>query len=263
MVRTMLCGLVCLGLAGALPAAAGEGKAVDLVQKRLAELKAMQAKVEAVKSKDVEAAFPGVQFVTVHFPIWPVGVATPPPLKSQNLFAVDKGGKLHHFTDAKGLEKFARTHLAPDLGPKDGATAALAWVALTQAFVQDGYYKFTIDPNNTINAKGPDGFMWGAVLEVVPEAGNKGSLSVKLQFDKAGKLVSVTEENKVVRGMRPRCQATRLLHPDPVIRAICEDSLLVLGRLAEGYLNEQRATASPELRQAIDRIWKRIVEEGR
>ena len=70
-------------------------------------------------------------------------------------------------------------------------------------------------------------------------------------------------ENKVVRGMRPRCQATRLLDPDPLIREICEQDLLVMGRAAQGYLMEQRATASPELRRAIDRVWQKILDEGR
>jgi serpin B len=55
----------------------------------------------------------------------------------------------------------------------------------------------------------------------------------------------------VVRGIRPRCPATRLLDPDPVLRATCEDSLLVLGQLAQDYLLEQRATAGPELTRPL------------
>ena len=56
---------------------------------------------------------------------------------------------------------------------------------------------------------------------------------------------------------------TRLLDPDPLIREICEQDLLVMGRAAQGYLMEQRATASPELRRAIDRVWQKILDEGR
>lgn len=253
---------VCLGLT-AVPASAGEKKGTPVaeVQKHLDKLKSPQAKVEAVKSKNVAAAFPNVEFVTVHYAMWPVGVAPPQTLKSQNLFAVDKDGKLHHFTDAKGLEKFAQGHLAPTRKVEERHTAAEAWVMLTAAFVQDGFYKFKSP--TVLHVKGTEGFVFRAILEVEPDAGNKGSLTATLQFDKAGKLLSVEEDNKVVRGARPRCQATYLLHEDPVIRAICEDSLLVMGRLAESYLMEQRATASPELRREIDRIWKRIVEEGR
>ena len=67
----------------------------------------------------------------------------------------------------------------------------------------------------------------------------------------------------MVRGMRPRCQATLLLHPDPLVREIAEQDLLVLGRLAREYLLEQRAKANPDLRRQIDRIWKQIEVEGR
>jgi hypothetical protein len=66
-----------------------------------------------------------------------------------------------------------------------------------------------------------------------------------------------------MRGIRPRCQATLLLHADPLVRAIAEQDLLVLGRYARGYLLEQRANASEELRREIDRIWRQIEVEGR
>jgi hypothetical protein len=36
-----------------------------------------------------------------------------------------------------------------------------------------------------------------------------------------------------------------------------------MGRAAEEYLAEQRESASPELRDAIDRIWHKIVSEDR
>ena len=49
----------------------------------------------------------------------------------------------------------------------------------------------------------------------------------------------------------------------PSIGAIVEDDLLIMGRAARPYLDEQRAKAPPALRRAIDRIWQRIVDEGR
>jgi len=36
-----------------------------------------------------------------------------------------------------------------------------------------------------------------------------------------------------------------------------------MGRSAKTYLDEQRAKAGPKLKKAIDRIWQRIVDEGR
>jgi hypothetical protein len=63
--------------------------------------------------------------------------------------------------------------------------------------------------------------------------------------------------------VRPICQATKLLDPDPVVRRMAEDAILVMGRAAEEYLSEQRARATPALRAAIDQIWQRILIEER
>jgi hypothetical protein len=44
---------------------------------------------------------------------------------------------------------------------------------------------------------------------------------------------------------------------------MAEQDLLIMGRAARGYLDEQRARATPALRKAIDRIWERILEGDR
>ena len=105
--------------------------------------------------------------------------------------------------------------------------------------------------------------MIGATTNVVPEMGNKGSLTAELWFDGKGAFVKAVEQIAIVRGIRPRCQAKRLLDPDPVIRAICEQDILVMGQAAKAYLMEVRASASPELQQAIDRLWQQILDEKR
>lgn len=84
-----------------------------------------------------------------------------------------------------------------------------------------------------------------------------------LTFDWAGKLVKVVDEAIVVAGPRPICQATKLLDPDPIVRGMAEQIILVMGRAAKEYLNEERAKASHELQKAIDRIWQKILDEGR
>jgi hypothetical protein len=43
---------------------------------------------------------------------------------------------------------------------------------------------------------------------------------------------------------------------------MAEQDLLVMGRAAKPYLDEQRAIASPELRDEIDRVWQQILREG-
>jgi hypothetical protein len=59
--------------------------------------------------------------------------------------------------------------------------------------------------------------------------------------------------------MRPICQATKLLDPDPIVRKMAEQDLLIMGAAARDYLLEQRAKAGPELQAAIDRIWERML----
>jgi hypothetical protein len=44
---------------------------------------------------------------------------------------------------------------------------------------------------------------------------------------------------------------------------MAEQDLLVMGRSAKPYLDQIRASARPQLQQAIDRIWQRILNEGR
>src|SRR5262249_41407465 len=197
-------------------------------------------------------------------PEWPVARVPAEPLKSRNLFAVDKAGKELHLTDAKGLETFFKDHL-PAVKPNQPLRDVVeVWLRLSQEFIQDGYYKFTFNRNQGFGAGGGGMHMEGGTLDVVPEMGNKGHLRAEIWVDDTtGKVVKVVEDNKVVRGVRPRCQATRLLDHDPVIRAICEQDLLVMGRAAYSSLMEQRAAARPALRRAIDRIWQQILDEGR
>jgi hypothetical protein len=129
---------------------------------------------------------------------------------------------------------------------------------VSQQFVQDGFYQFTI-PDKEIagNAQKMTG---KAVVE--PKGGNKGYLAVTMTFE-GDKLSKAVEENTVKPGVRPICQATKLLDPDPIVRGMAEQCILVMGSAAREYLLEQRVTASPELQEAIDRIWRRIVDEER
>ena len=63
--------------------------------------------------------------------------------------------------------------------------------------------------------------------------------------------------------MRPICQSTKLLDSDPIVRKMAEQDLLIMGKAAKPYLDEQRAKVSPPLRDAIDKIWQQILIEGR
>jgi hypothetical protein len=67
-------------------------------------------------------------------------------------------------------------------------------------------------------------------------------------------LVSTLEKSVLHPGVRPICQATKLLDRDPIVRRMAEQDLLVMGRAAKPSLDQIRATARPKLREAIDRI---------
>jgi hypothetical protein len=79
----------------------------------------------------------------------------------------------------------------------------------------------------------------------------------------AGSLVHIYEKGALRPGVRPICQATKLLDRDPIVRRMAEQDLLVMGRAAKPYLDQVRAAAQPKLQQAIDRTWHHIVDEGR
>jgi hypothetical protein len=240
------------------PSADDLKKAEKTVQDRLGELKGTSAKVEALTDESLARALPGQVVFSVLFRLFPVAIRPPEPLKSQNLFAVGPDGKLTVVSDPKGLEDYYLAAAAPAKDEGAGKDVALAWLRLVEEMHQDGFYKFmTIDEATKVSAE--NGRRKVAARAVVMAGGN-GEIDVEVTFDEAGKLVKATEMSTLKPGPRPRCQATKLLDADPIVRSICEADLLIMGRAAKGYLDEQRAKANPELQQAIDRLWQRILE---
>lgn len=270
--RTLLAIPLVALLLGLGPAAADEKKekplsedakkAEKLVEDELTKLKAAGARFQAMPEESLGRSFPSYQFVSVVFPQFPVARVPPGNLKAANVYAV-KDGKLQLLSDLKELETFFGMTLGPVKEAKAGKDAMRSWLRLTSEFSQDGFYNFDLADDSIKAAAEGDAWKASGKIEVRKEIGNKGDIAAELTFDKAGKLTKVSENRNVVRGMRPRCQATKLLDPDPIVRAMAEQDLLVIGRAGKDYLDEQRAKASPDLKQAIDRIWKQIVDERR
>jgi hypothetical protein len=261
--------LLILSLAAAIPTAlVGQDKKDDAldkaktaVEKQVQDWKGANYKLEAVEDKYVREVFPDHVFVAVRFPLWPIARKAPEPMNSQNLFAVTKDGKVTHLPDNKKLEEFFKSTLGDKLN-QDKTTRT--WLRLRMEYIQDGYYKFKFPEKAEVTGPGSSLTLVTGVVEVVAEAGNSGSFKAVVRFDRADKFSGVTEEkNNVKQGMRPRCQATLLLHPEKLVREIAEQDLVVMGSMAKEYLTEQRAKASPELRREIDRVWQRIVADGR
>jgi hypothetical protein len=236
-------------------------QAEKLVQDRLAELKGAGAKVDLLTDSPVQNALPGQRVFSVLYRQYPVGRIPPKPLRPQNLFVVDPKGKLQLITDAKGLEKFFRASAKPVQKENEAKDAGLAWLRLVQEFHQDGFYKFKPVKEATKVTGEKEGKKVTARSVVM--AGGNGEIQVALTFDAEGKLVKAAETSKIKQGPRPICQATKLLDPDPLVRRICEQDLLIMGTAAKDYLAEQRAKAGPELRRAIDHLWERILAQDR
>src|SRR5262249_39405307 len=135
--------------------------------------------------------------------------------------------------------------------------AARSWLRMSEEFSQDMFFTFT-DP--AVNYD-PDNIIAFGNIQVAE--GGTGILEAVLSFSDTGGLVDVSELRRIMPGIRPICQATKLLDRDPLVRRMAEQDLVVMGRAAHDYLRMQRARLRPALKREIDRVWQRILDEGR
>jgi hypothetical protein len=234
-------------------------KAQKVVNDDLDRLKAAGFTMQQVKDEAVGRAFPKVVFFGVFFRQFPVARLTPEGLNSANLYAVGPDDKPQLLKEANQLEDFFKTNLSPAKTDDAAKDAARAYVRLAEELHQDGFFKFALQDDSTKIGEGKEGKR--ATARAVVMAGGNGELGATLTFDDAGKLTKAVENVKIKPGPRPICQATKLLDADSVVRRMAERDLLIMGRAAKPYLDEQRAKAAPELQHAIDHIWQQILEE--
>ncbi len=268
MFRYTILGLV-LAFAMSAARAADEKKpskedeaAIQAVQERLRELKAENVlRLQPVGGEALERVFPGRRFVLGFVPTFPVARALPEgsKVKGHNLFVVKDGKVQKQLTDSKQLGTFFEESLPAARKDEELKDAARAWLLLSQSFLQDGFYKFTLSEDSLKVTPGEKNTR-KVTGQLVVTAGGNGTVTATLTFDETGKLSGMAESSKLRPGPRPICQATRLLDADPIVRKMAEQDLLIMGRAARPYLLEQRGKASPELQKAIDRIWQRILK---
>jgi hypothetical protein len=236
---------------------------VQKAQEKLAELlnqqKAGHGQVLWLSAPALTQLFPKDAFFAVRFRQFPVARVLPEGFRASNVFVVPEGGKVQRLADDKALLTFFQKHLDPVKDEKPAKEAVSAWLALSQEFLQDGFFKFEI-LTKEIEVDKTDGGLKASGRAMVTQGGN-GELRVTLTFNPEGTLRAAVEEAKIKAGPRPICQATKLLDPDPIVRRMAEQDLLIMGRAAGDYLHEQRARATPELRQVIDRLWQRILNQ--
>jgi hypothetical protein len=230
-------------------------KAEKLVKEFLEKKKGAHANIQVVKDESLSRTFPDVVFITALFRQFPVARPLPEGLKSSNVFAVGLDGAVQLLGEGKELETFFKKNL--DAQSDDAAKDAVrSWLRLSPEFRQDGFYKFVLMDDSTKVASSGQGKE--ASGKVVVMQGGNGEISVTLALDDKGKLTKVEESAKIRPGPRPICQATKLLDNDPIVRRMAEQDLLIMGKAAHDYLQEQRAKANPALQKAIDQLWQRI-----
>jgi len=252
--------MVLAGVMGTGLSSARAGDSEDLVKQYLDNLGAQAYTITAVNADYIANSFPDTDFFEVRFRQYPTADAPPEGLSASNLFLV-QDGEAFALVRPADLKDFFFEDLAPAADEDDAADAGLAWLRLSEAFSQDGFYTFTAPEVIVIITD--VGFVVTGSVNVADPISGTGGISIEMIFDSDGVLDSVDETRTVRPGMRPRCQATLLLHSERLVREIAEQDLLVMGRRAAEYLYEQRAKARPELQEAIDRVWQRIVDEGR
>ena len=237
----------------------------DSLAKKLAEYKgAERGQIVPVKDESLSREFSGYSFYVLRFRRYPVTRVPPEPLRSNNLFIVKPDDSVEYIAGKEMLKTFFRAALAPVKTEAQARDVVKAWLQLAEEFHQDGFFRFSISEDSLRTAALKDGGLEASGKAVVnQQGGNMGEIGASLTFDAAGKLTNVSESVQLHPGMRPKCQATKLLDPDLIVRSMAEDAILVMGTAAKEYLDEQRAKATPELRRAIDKIPQRIVADGR
>lgn len=246
-------------------AGAADDPAVEVLAKKLGEFPgAERGQVLPITSPALGVAFPNDHFYVLRFRQYPLVMAAPARLQANNLFVVRADGASDPLVNTGALEAFFRAGLRPATTDAAAKEAAKAWLRLVEEFHQDGFFQFSTPDDSVKSVPLPNGGREvTGMARVVPHGGDQGQISASLTFSGSGQLLAASESANIKRGVRPICQATKLLDPDPVVRRMAEDAILVMGKAAEEYLSEQRARATPALREAIDRIWQRILIEER
>ena len=255
--RVSVLGALLLGL---WPAAVVRADDQQLVQDYLQSRGLNGAVVRPVTDDFVSRAFPNFSFFGVIFRQYPIAVQCPPAsdLKCANLFFV-QNGQVDFVSAIDDLRFFFAANLSPAPTQDTATDAASTWLRFSEELNQDLFYTFSMA--DVSYAPHPDLTVVHAHASVA--TGGDGNIDAVMTLGSAGSFVNVLEKGGVRPGIRPICQATKLLDPDPIVRRMAEQDILVMGRSSKPYLDQIRATAAPKLQQAIDRIWQRILNEGR
>ncbi len=247
-------------LFGLWPVAIAKADDQQLVEDYLKSRGFNGAVVRPITDDYVGRTFPNFSFFGVIFRQYPVAVLCPQTqdLKCSNIFFV-KDSQINFISAIPDLKFFFAAELNPAPSKEAATDAATTWLRFSEELKQDLFYAFSAPEISYMPREDITRLRGHAAVT----AGGEGYIDVLMTLGTAGSLVHIYEKGALRPGVRPICQATKLLDRDPIVRRMAEQDLLVMGRAAKPYLDQVRATARPKLQQAIDRIWRRILNEGR
>ncbi|MCW5935845.1 MAG: hypothetical protein KIT11_00870 [Fimbriimonadaceae bacterium] len=203
----------------------------------------------------------GFRAVALHFREFPVQMMPPAPLAPRSVFLVDRQERVRLLKKREELDELYKSAKPTFATAELAAKFAAAFLVVSREFSQDGFFKFEKPQVQPVSDGKADLSLRG-VAAVVEQAGDKGALTVNFHFDgiEGGgyRLVGLKSSDDILPGVRPVCQSTLLLDPNPVVRRMAERDLLVMGEACLPYLQEQREKVSPELQKEIDRVVARI-----
>jgi hypothetical protein len=227
------------------------------------DMSRVRANVLFIDTGSYQPLFPKKLFYVLRFPQWPVSIAPPAGLASNNLMVFTQDKPLHAISNSHQLQEYFQLNAHTQGTADDAANTLKTWLSLFAELEQDGMFQFNAPVIESSTNSAAGGFEVHGHIDVAPKNGDMGSITGKVIVDANGKLQSATARPALQSGMRPICQATKLLDADPIVRKMAERDLLVMGRSARNYLIIQRSKAAPELRARIDQIWQQILDEGR
>lgn len=206
---------------------------------------------------------PGLKLYMLRYRVWPIAMEIKPPLQTNNIFALDAKNKIVDIiSEPAQSQKFFGEHVIVVENDEQARKAMTSWLRIQDELAQDGMFIFHSAPESfVVQVAGPNIVISGRST-IEPKGGDSGEVVGKLTFVN-GKLTRADTEKNIQSGMRPICQSTKLLDKDPLVRRMAEQDILIMGRRCKFYLDDQKMKVSPELQEAIDRIWKRIEVENR
>ncbi len=247
-------------LFGLWPATIARADDQQLVEDYLKGRGASGAVVRPITDDYVGRTFPNFSFFGVIFRQYPIAVLCPQTqdLKCSNVFFV-QDGEIDFVSTIEDLRFFFAAELGPVPSKEAATDAASTWLRFSEELKQDMFYTFSAPEISYLPREDVTTVRGHATVI----GGGEGHIETLMTLGNAGSLLHIYEKGAIRPGVRPICQATKLLDRDPIVRRMAEQDLLVMGRAAKPYLDQVRSTARPKLQQAIDRIWQRILDEGR